>query len=213
METNGYTNGHSNGYTNGHSNGYTNGHTNGTSSPPDGTPYAEQVPIAVCGMGMRLPGGIRNDADLYDFLVNKKDARAPTGKDRYNVDAFYSPHSKHGTIITKHGYFLEDIDFSKFDLSMFTMTPAEVEQLDPNQRLVLEVAREALENAGETGWRGKKVGTYVGVFSEDWQDLHAKDTNDYGPYQIIGKLDFAIANRVAYEYDLKGPRYAQARSR
>lgn len=167
----------------------------------------KQVPIAICGMGMRLPGGIRNDADLYDFLINKKDARKPTPNDKYNVDAYYSKHAKHGTIITKHGNFLEEVDFAKFDTTMFNMTPAEVEQLDPSQRLVLEVVREAFETAGEVDWRGKKIGSYVGVFSEDWQDLHAKDTSDYGPYQVIGVLDFALGNRISYEYDLKGPRY------
>lgn len=87
------------------------------------------------------------------------------------------------------------------------MTPAEVEQVDPNQRIILEVVREAFENAGETDWRGKKIGSYVAMFTEDWQDLHSKDTNDYGPYQLIGSLDFALGNRISYEYDLQGPRY------
>lgn len=87
------------------------------------------------------------------------------------------------------------------------MTPAEVEQVDPNQRIILEVVREAFENAGETDWRGKKIGSYVAIFTEDWQDLHSKDTNDYGPYQLIGSLDFALGNRISYEYDLQGPRY------
>lgn len=67
-----------------------------------------------------------------------------------------------------HGYWLDDdIDLSKFDLSMFNMTPAEVEDLDPQQRLLLEVIRETFESSGETDWRGKHIGCYVGVFSED----------------------------------------------
>ncbi|KAE8135205.1 hypothetical protein BDV38DRAFT_294724 [Aspergillus pseudotamarii] len=163
------------------------------------------VPIAICGMGMRLPGGIRDDEALYDFLINKKDARSSTPSNRYNADAYYSPHGKPGTIITKHGYFLNDTDLSKFDPSTFSITAAEAAQLDPSQRLVLEVVREALERAGESNWRGKKIGTYVGLFSEDWQDLHHKDVNFYDPYTLIGVLDFAIANRISYEYDLKGP--------
>jgi acyl transferase domain-containing protein len=227
MESIGYTNGHSNGNSHGHtgglkdinkgydnstegnSHGNANGHTNGISSVPDEPQKAKQVPIAICGMGMRLPGGIRNDAAMYDFLINKQDARTPTGNTRYNVDAYYSPHFKPGTIITKHGYFLDDIYLSKFDLSMFSMTPAEVERLDPNQRLLLEVVREALESSGETDWRGINIGSYVGVFTEDWQDLHAKDTNDFAPYQLIGSMDFVLGNRISYEYDLKGPRYSQ----
>ncbi|KAH8433978.1 type I polyketide synthase [Aspergillus melleus] len=171
-------------------------------------PDSEQtpsVPIAICGMGMRLPGGIRNDRDLFNFLINKGDARSVIGQDRFNVDAYYSPHGKHGTISTKHGYLINDVDFSKFDLSMFSFTPAEIEQVDPNHRLVLEVVREAFESAGETNWRGKNIGTYVGMFSEDWQDLQHKDTHEYNPYRVLGGLDFALPNRVSYEYDLKGP--------
>ena len=114
---------------------------------------------------MRLPGGIRNDKDLYNFLINKGDARSMIGKDRYNIDAYYDEFGKPGTISTRHGYFINDVDFSHFDLSMFTPTPAEAEQIDPNHRLVLEVVREAFETAGEVDWRGKNIGTYVGMVS------------------------------------------------
>ncbi|KAG6354258.1 hypothetical protein INS49_004863 [Diaporthe citri] len=200
MATNGY---HPEG-----TNGHTNGHANGWSSPStedSGSSKPNQVPIAICGMGMRLPGGVHNASDLYNFLANKGDARSVIGEDRYNVDAYYDPHGKHGTINTKHGYFLSDVDFSMFDLSMFTLTAAEAEQVDPNHRLVLEVVREAFESAGETEWRGKNIGTYVGMFSEDWQELQHKDTLEYNPYRVLGGLDFALPNRVAYEYDLRGP--------
>jgi acyl transferase domain-containing protein len=156
-------------------------------------------------MAMRLPGGIRDDEALYEFLVNKGDARSVTPSDRYNVEAYYHPDGKHGTVITKHGYFLNDVDFAQFDHSMFTVAAAEAELMDPNQRLILEVVREALERSGEN-WRGKPIGTYVGMFTEDWQDIHHKDTNYYNPYLMTGTLDFALANRIAYEYDLRGPR-------
>ncbi|KAH8802447.1 putative polyketide synthase [Xylogone sp. PMI_703] len=183
-----------------------NENLNGSSSASAlGNYYQENVPIAICGIGMRLPGGIRDDRALYDFLINKRDARSTIGNDRFNVDAYYSPHGKQGTINTKHGYFLNDVDFSNFDLSMFTITPSEAEQMDPNQRLVLEVVREAFESAGETDWRGKNIGTYVGMFSEDWQDLEHKDIQEYNPYRVLGGLDFALPNRVSYEYNLKGP--------
>jgi hypothetical protein len=217
--TNGDANGHTNGnYTNGHTNGHTNGQSNGHtppvndahnhqngSVPTDGIPNG--TPIAICGMGMRLPGGIRNDTDLYNFLVNKGDARSVIGEDRFNVDAYYSPHGNHGTINTKHGYFINDVDLTKVDLSMFSLTPGEAEQLDPNHRLVLEVVREAFESSGESDWRGKNIGTYVGLFSEDWQELSHKDTQEYNTYRVLGGIDFALPNRIAYEYDLKGPRY------
>ena len=180
----------------------------GTSHLSDAPHDSRPVPVAICGMGMRLPGGIHNDRDLYDFLINKGDARSIIGEDRYNVDGYYNAHGKHGTISTRHGYFINDVDFSNFDLSMFTLTAAEAEQVDPNHRLALEVVREAFESAGEADWRGKNIGTYVGMFSEDWQELQHKDTQEYNPYRVLGGLDFALPNRISYEYDLKGPRYA-----
>ncbi|KAK8017706.1 hypothetical protein PG993_014032 [Apiospora rasikravindrae] len=182
-----------------------NGYSNGTASVSESCDGSPEVPIAICGMGLRLPGGIRNDTDLYSFLVNKQDARGPTPKHRFNIDSYYNAHNKPGTVITKHGYYLDDVDFANFDVSMFNMTQAEVTRLDPNQRLLLEVTREAFESAGEGDFRGKDIGTFVGVFTEDWQDLQNKDVGDFAPYQVIGKMDFVLGNRIAYEYDLRGP--------
>lgn len=175
--------------------------TNGSHYSPGNGP----VPVAICSMAMRLPGGIHDGEALYDFLVSKGDARSAIPSDRYNAEAYYNADGKHGTIIAKHGYFLCGVDFSHFDHSMFTVAAAEAELIDPNQRLVLEVVREALEQAGEN-WRGKPIGTYVGMFSEDWQELHYKDSQFYHPYFLTGSLDFSLVNRISYEYDLRGPR-------
>lgn len=143
---------------------------------------------------------------FWDLLVNKRDGRIPIPQDRYNVDAFYSPHGKQGTIAMDHGYFLKDTDLAQMDAGFFSMSKAEVERLDPSQRLLLEVVYEAFENSGEKNWRGQNIGCYVGVFGEDWLDLHSKDTQDFGMYRITGNGDFLLGNRVSYEYDLHGPR-------
>ncbi|OCK74548.1 putative polyketide synthase [Lepidopterella palustris CBS 459.81] len=198
-------NGHSvtNGAVNG--NATTNGSANGNFE--DGTAEygsSRQVPVAICGMGLRLPGGIRSDADLFDFLVNKGDARSIVPDDRFNIESYYDPNARPGFIGTKYGYFLHE-DLSQFDTSMFGMIAAEVTQLDPAQRLLLEVTREALESAGEGDFRGKNIGTYVGDFTQDWEDLHAIDVSYLAPYLLTGKADFVLSNRLAYEYDLTGP--------
>ncbi|KAL4795380.1 acyl transferase domain-containing protein [Aspergillus venezuelensis] len=197
---NGHSNGHANGYTNGAVN--TNGHTDTNGYSPSSE--HESAPVAICSMAMRLPAGIRDDKALYKFLLNKGDARSVTPASRYNIDGYYDPNGKQRTVITKHGYFLDDVDFAQFDHSMFTAAAAEAELMDPNQRLILEVVREALERAGEN-WRGKPIGTYVGMFTEDWQEMHHKDSNFFHPYLMMGTLDFALANRIFYEYDLRGP--------
>lgn len=195
-----HVNGHANGLSRDTKANHVNNGANGFLNGP------KETPVAICGMAMRLPGGIRNDNDLYKFLFNKCDARSTIGEDRYSIDGYYSPYGEHGTISTKQGYFLKDVDYSNLDLSMFSFSAAEAEQLGPNHRLVLEVVREAFESSGESEWRGKNIGTYVSLFTEDWQDMAHRDNLEHNTHRILGGTDFALPNRIAYEYDLKGPR-------
>lgn len=171
---------------------------------PAGQPGA--VPVAICGMGMRLPGRIRDAEALYDFLLNKRDARGPVPPTRFNFDGFYDPHGKRGALSVQQGYWLDDVDLSHFDPSLFSMRRAEIENLDPQQRLVLEVVRETLENAAETNWRGKNIAVYAASFGEEWSNLHAKDVQHRGFNVYTGYMDLMQANRISYEYDLRGPR-------
>lgn len=196
----------------------TGGMSNSTSSMGDcnATPEDDSEdekappPIAIVGMGMRLPGGINGECAFWDLLVKKKNGRCVVPGNRYNIDAFYSPTGRPGTVKTKHGYFLDHVDLQHVDASFFSMNKTEVERLDPQQRLLLEVIWECMENGGQVGWRGQNVGCYVGVFGEDWLDMAAKDTQHSSMYRITGSGDFAISNRISYEYDLRGPRYCTA---
>ncbi|KAJ0120167.1 polyketide synthase [Diaporthe amygdali] len=163
------------------------------------------VPIAVCGMALRVPGGVRHPNELWDMLTSKGEGRNVIPSDRFSVEGYYSEHQpKQGTINFKHGYFLED-GLQHFDASFFSMSRREVERLDPQQRLLLEVVHECMESAGEVGWRGKNIGCMVGSFGQDWSELSQSDKLASGLYTITGQGDFLLANRVSFEYDLKGP--------
>lgn len=169
------------------------------------------MPIAICGMALRLPGGLTTPQDLWDFLLAKGDARGQVPKTRYNLSAFYSPTGKPGTVSTEYGCFLDDsVDLGALDTSFFTMPRTEVERADPQQRLLLEVARECFEDAGVTNWRGKTIGCYVGNFGEDWLEMFAKESQQWGMHRVVGTGDFVLSNRISYEMDLRGPRYAHA---
>lgn len=168
---------------------------------------ASRVPIAICGMSVRLPGDLRSPQQLWDFLISKGDARGPVPKSRYNVAAHHSDRHKPGTIKTEYGYFLnESSDISAIDASFFNMSKAEVERTDPQQRQMLEVTRECMEDAGETNWKGRPIGCYMGSFGEDWVEMFAKENQQHGMYRVTGYGDFMLANRVSYELDLIGPR-------
>ncbi|KAJ5675621.1 polyketide synthase [Penicillium macrosclerotiorum] len=220
--SNGTINGHTNGHITNGTNGtsvYTNGHTkapghfdrvgNGvTSNGCEGSQTKSfcPEPIAICGMSVRLPGGLHSPQQLWDFLISKGDARGPVPESRYKVSSFYSETTKPGTVKTEYGYFLDEtIDIATVDTSFFTMRRAEVERADPQQRQMLEVARECMEDAGEMNWKGRPIGCYMGSFGEDWTEMFAKENQQYGLYRVTGYGDFMLPNRVSYELDLMGP--------
>ena len=173
-----------------------------------GISYNGQVPIAICGMACRLPGGLRTPEEVWEFILAKRDAGFRVPESRYNISAYYSPTGKPGTISTEYGYLLdESVDLGALDTSFFTLPRSEVERSDPQQRLMLEVARECFEDAGVTNWRCRTIGCYIGNFGEDWVDIFAKETQQWGLHRIVGTGDFVISNRLSYEFDINGPRY------
>lgn len=162
-------------------------------------------PVAIIGMAMRLPGRVRNETDFWNLLSGKKSGLCEVPKDRLNVNGFYDPSGKAGTIPVNRGYFLEDVDIRQFDTTVFPISKKELERLDPSQRQLLQVAYECFESAGVSSWRGSSVGCYVGEFGEDWADVNAKETQHRGGYRGTGFGDFAMSNRISYEFDLHGP--------
>ncbi|KAI4228292.1 MAG: hypothetical protein L6R36_001722 [Xanthoria steineri] len=172
----------------------------------NGSSSDQEMPLAVCGMAVRLPGAVTTPQQLWEFLLAKGDARIRVPETRYSISAYHSNTAKPGTVATEYGYFLDEtVDLGALDTSFFTMPRTEVERADPQQRLMLEVARECIEDAGVTRWRGKTIGCYMGSFGEDWTEMFAKEPQQYGVHRIAGYGDFALANRVSYEMDLRGP--------
>ncbi|EFY94490.2 polyketide synthase [Metarhizium robertsii ARSEF 23] len=162
-------------------------------------------PVAIIGMAMRLPGRVRNENDFWNLLSGKQSGLCEVPKDRFNIHGFYDSFGHVGTIPINRGYFLEDVDIQQFDTTVFPIPKAELERLDPSQRQLLQVAYECFESAGISSWRGSSVGCYVGEFGEDWADVNAKEPQHKGGYRGTGFGDFAMSNRVSYEFDLRGP--------
>lgn len=132
-------------------------------------------PIAIVGIGLRLPGRVNSTSSLWDLLINKKNGRCLVPASRYNVDAFYKPSKTTGSVALRYGYFLQD-DVDQFDASFFSMSKSEVKKMDPQQRLLLEVVWECMESGGQKDWLGGNIGCYVGVFG----DVSLRDQRDLG---------------------------------
>ena len=162
-------------------------------------------PIAIIGLGMRLPGGVSSATQFWDLLVNAKDGRCRVPKDRYNVDAFYGADSHRQTIATDHGYFL-DTNIKGFDTSIFGTRRAEMGATDPQLRLLHEVVWECVENAGQTSLKGTDTGVFVGVFGEDWHNMLYKDAMMPKSFRVLSAGDYTLSNMLSWEFDLRGPR-------
>ncbi|KAH9229906.1 hypothetical protein K456DRAFT_1843894 [Colletotrichum gloeosporioides 23] len=161
-------------------------------------------PVVVCGMAMRLPGGVSNADDFWDMLMQKRCASVPVPKDRFDISGYYSEKPRPGTMQTKKAYFLDHVQLDRFDASHFSYGRSELEQMDPVQRLLLEVSWECLENAGETDWQGETIGCYVGSFFEDWSVEMQRDPQYYSNYPT-GKWDIMLSNRISHAFDFRGP--------
>nr|ALQ32947.1 putative polyketide synthase [Fusarium sacchari] len=164
----------------------------------------ETPQIAICGIALRLPGGISNCHDYWNLLYHGLDARRPIPSSRFNIDGFNGSLGGKDSIKFRHGYFIED-DISCLDTSFFSITKNELDGVDPQQRLLLEVTQECLDDAGEVNYRGKQIGCYVGTFGDDWSMMNAKESVQGGVYATNGGMDIMMANRTSYEFDFQGP--------
>ena len=164
--------------------------------------------IAIVGMSMRFPGNVNNAEDYWKLLSEGVDAITDIPEDRFSVSELYNEQpGTRGKISVKQGGFISDID--KFDGSFFDITPVEIESMDPQQRVLLELTVEAIENAGMdlNKMVGSNTGVYMGVSSADYQVNHFRsgDYNLVGPYAYTGSAYSAVAGRISYMMGLEGP--------
>lgn len=165
-------------------------------------------PIAIVGMGMRLPGGISTAEGFWDLLVNKRSGKCRVPDSRYNVNAFFGNQTHQQNVATDQGYFL-DLDIKAFDAGFFNFPRMGLDITDPQLRLLLEVVWECIENAGQTTLRGTNTGVFVGTFGEDWHNILHRDTSTPNLYRAIGSGDYSLSNVLSWQYDLSGPRYVK----
>jgi len=130
-------------------------------------------PIAVIGMAGRFAGAA-DIPELWDVLRNGVDATQETPASRYDINSLYSLVPRPGKVSSRRAGYLRGVD--RFDASFFGMSVNEAQHLDPQQRLLMMTAWEALEDAGILPARiaGTRTGVYVGASYTDYADLMAR---------------------------------------
>ncbi|XTZ15513.1 SDR family NAD(P)-dependent oxidoreductase [Micromonospora echinospora] len=172
---------------------------------------ARTEPIAVVGMACRFPGGANSPEAFWTLLRDGVDAVSEVPADRWDADTLYDPDpTTPGRVASRWGGFLDQVD--RFDAAFFGISPREADQMDPQQRLMLEVAWEALERAGQTTDRlaGSATGVFVGVHSHsnDYTWLQYADPERIDTYTGTGTSHSVVAGRISYLLDLRGPSVA-----
>ncbi|MBD2504909.1 type I polyketide synthase [Anabaena azotica] len=161
--------------------------------------------IAIIGIGVRFPGA-QNPESFWHLLREGVDAITEVPPERWNVNEFYDPKpATPGKMITRCGGFLDDV--GSFDAGFFGISPREAECIDPQQRLVLEVAWEALENAGiaPQTLNSSQTGVFVGIGNYDYGRLQSWHFSRLNAYDGTGTTLGVAANRLSYVLNLQGP--------
>ena len=157
-------------------------------------------------MACRVPGGGDTPARFWQLLRDGVDAVRAVPADRWDGDAWYDPDlSAAAKSATKWGGFLDRID--EFDADYFGILPREAERMDPQQRLFLEVAIEAIDDAGlpHEQLRGTRTGVYIASYHNDYAQLQYSDLEAIDARTLTGTLHSVLANRLSYFLDLRGP--------
>jgi len=166
-------------------------------------------PIALVGMACRFPGGAHDPDTYWQLLCRQADAIRQTPADRWDVDRFYDADpAAPGKMNTRWGGFLDDVD--QFDNYFFGISEREAIRIDPQQRMLLELAWEALEDGGlpPGRFRQSRTGVFIGIAFSEYGLMLSSDLEQTDAYVAAGTSLCLAANRLSFVLGLHGPSVA-----
>ena len=180
-------------------------------APRDNTPRSTaQSKLAIVGMSCRLPGGATNTEKFWELLDKGLDVSRRIPADRFDIDTHYDPTGKQlNKSMTQYGCFIDEPGL--FDAPFFNMSPREAQVADPQMRLALVTAYEALERAGYVGNRTaatqlQRIGTYYGQAADDYREVN--QGQEVSTYYIPGGCRAFGPGRINYFFKFAGPSYS-----
>ncbi|KAI8490861.1 hypothetical protein Bbelb_312800 [Branchiostoma belcheri] len=170
--------------------------------------HPNHVPIAIVGIGCRMPGGTTGPAKFWDVISEGRNVITEIPPDRWSLDVYYSDDPQQsGTHVTRRAGFVDDIDM--FDHTFFKISPREAAMMDPQQRHLLEVSYETFEDAGIVPESvSESCGVFIGIGMFDYHMGLAPDRHLFNCYANTGLEHSLAANRISFAFNLKGPSLA-----
>lgn len=165
--------------------------------------------LAIVGMAGRFPGKGEDLAGFWQLLSEGGITVSEVPAERWDWRRHFSANPEApGRCYVRHANFLKG-DMRAFDAGFFGISPREAEVMDPQQRLILEVAWEAIEGAGQDLARlaASRTGVYVGAFTLDNLIGRMGGSSRFaaGPHTAVGSTMTILSNRISHAFDLKGP--------
>ncbi|MFI5505921.1 polyketide synthase Pks13 [Mycobacterium sp. NPDC051804] len=161
--------------------------------------------IAIIGVGTRFPGDMNTPDEMWQALLEGRDAITDLPEGRWSEFTSEPRVAERVNKARTRGGYLSDI--KGFDAEFFALSKMEADNIDPQQRMALELTWEALEHARipASSLRGESVGVFIGSSVNDYMFMSVADPSVAHPYAITGNSSAVIANRVSYFYDFRGP--------
>ena len=173
-------------------------------------PSDRREPVAIVGIGCRLPGDVHDPDGLWSVLMEGRECIVDIPGTRWDPARHGDPAGKAPgrSYVQRAGLLCDDSLFS-FDPGFFGITPREAGTLDPQQRLLLETSWEALEDAGVPPpvLAGSRTGVFIGGFMTDSLLIHSNPDNRerISTHSATANTLTMLSNRLSYVYDLRGP--------
>ena len=174
-----------------------------------GSAALPQGAIAIVGKAFRFPGDLADDASLWQALTEGRDLVTAIPADRWATQELqHDKRGEPGRSISFSAGVLSRID--EFDAAFFGISPREASLLDPQQRMLLELAWEAMENAGQlpSSMAGSDCAVYLGISGFDYGMRQLCDLAAMTAHSMTGNTLSIAANRISYVFDLRGPSLA-----
>ncbi|MER8265230.1 type I polyketide synthase [Streptomyces griseus] len=166
--------------------------------------HGRHEPVAIVGIGCRLPAAVEDPNQLWQALLTGVDAVRQVPANRWNASAWAEAEAS-GRAANRRGGFLDDV--MRFDAEHFGIPPAEARQMDPQQRIALEVAYAAVEDARRSpaGLGGTRTGVFMGAMWQEYPLFTQGAAEAIHAHSAIGWDNSVIPSRIAYALGLRGP--------